>query len=553
MNAALQKRGLLNSRVLMKVAITTLAALVVLTMLSRQARAEIDWPSCLERVAPSVVLIEGKINEEETSYGSGALIKSDGYILTACHVIKDAVSINVYVPESRDGEASYVRYEASIVASSTDTDIALLKIAATGLPSLLLGDSDDLRLEEEIRLLGYPQQAAGIGLIIGRGVFLGTRMEAEDVELIQIDVSPFDHGHSGGPVINAAGEIVGVAVKTWTGSEEGAETNKLAVSINTAKRLIPGSVLGSTASPTGVQLPSHAPLTWEIYGFSNKYLFAIPGDPTVGYPTPMPIRLPVEWGGMVVVGPDGLLYCTDAGKRRIVCFDPHTQESSIIFERKSLYPADLTFDLDGNLIFSTYARDGDNDGDSMGIWMIPGALPGTPAEKIIDGSKIRSCGVLVSGCRFGPPHISVLTAGPYRGDLLVSGRGDTAIARAVGPDYGTILPFIQQPVSSYPSGEKAIPTALSDFHAVTSTGIVLATDFINGRILRFDAEGRYTDVFCVLSRANCLTADSAGNVYASGSVWGSMDRQSIAGFSPDGTLLFQIPIGDVVGVVIVED
>lgn len=553
MSAALRTGNALTSRVLMKVATTTLIALVALTMLPRPARAEIDWQSCLERVAPAVVLIEGKLNEEENSYGSGAIIKSDGYVLTACHVITDAVSINVYVPESRNGESSYIRYEASVVASSTDTDIALLRITATGLPSLPMGDSDDLRLEEEIRLLGYPQQEAGVGLIIGRGVFLGTRIDSGGAELIQIDVSPFDHGHSGGPVINAAGEIVGVAVKTWRGSEADADTHKLAVSINTAKRLIPGSVLGSTASPAGAQAPSRTPLTWEIYGFSSDYLFAIPGDPAVGYPTPMPIRLPVEWGGMVIVGPDGLLYCTDVGKCRIVRFNPHTLESNIILDRQALYPADLAFDLDGNLIFSTYARDGGNSGDSMGIWRIQGALPGTPAQKIIAGSKIRECGVLESGCRFGPPQISILTAGPYRGDLLVSGREGVAIARAVGPDYITILPFIQQPVSSYPSGEKGIPTVVADFHALPSTGIVLATDFINGRILEFDAEGRYTDVFCTLSRANRLTSDYAGNVYASGSVWGSRDRQSIAGFSPDGTLLFQIPINNVVGVVIVEE
>lgn len=519
--------------------------------------AETDWPAVLEAAAPAVVIVEAEL-DEGFAQGSGAIISSNGYVLTAQHVIEDAKGIKVYVPEG-DGVRAY---EASVVESSEDADIAVLKISGSELPCLPIGDSDHLSLEEEIRLLGYPRQGdVGVGLIIGRGVYLGSRepLDLEGIKLLQIDISPFDHGHSGGPVINSAGEIVGVAVmfqRFWPeGQEAFAVTHKLAVTINTAKQFIP-SVVFSPGS-TSVSLPGFsrgtAPSTWEIFGFSHKHLFIIPGNPAVGYPIPMPRPLPVEWAGGVIVGPDGLFYCTDVDSGEIVSFDPDTRTPTVIFESGNLHPVDLAFDHEGNLIFSTYAKDGANAGDSQGIWRIPGAVPGASAEEIISGSDIRECGVVKSGCRFGPPHVTALTVGAHRGDLLVSGIGSVAIVRAIGPNYTTLVPFIQATGETYSSNEPGVPDILSDFHQIPATGVIVATDFISGRILQFDPEGRYIGVLCNLYRANRVTSDYAGNIYASASVWGGRDLQCIVGVNPEGERLFELPINDVMGVVIHEE
>jgi len=530
------------------------ASAVFLGAFSLLTSAQTDWSTCLDQCSAAVVLIEAPVDEEMYSYGSGALISPDGYVLTAQHVIEDALSINVYVPGTGANSGSFAKYEATVVESSADADVAVLKIDARELPALALGDSDTLQLEQEIRLLGYPQQAAGVGLIIGRGVFLGTRtaLDVEDVKLIQIDVSPFDHGHSGGPVISAAGEIVGVAVHTWTGLEEGAETHKLAVSINSAKRFIPSSIGGlGTALPSG-PVRGPAPTTWEIFGFSTEHLYIIPGDPAVGYPTPMPRRLPVEWAGDLIVGPDGQFYCSDVADQKIVRLDPHTRKSTLIFESGSLYPADLAFDEAGNLLFSTYDRNAANSGDSMGIWKIPGAEPGAEAERLIEGSLIKPCGVSQSGCTMGPPHVCAIVAGPYRGDLLVSGRGSVPIARAIGPDFQRLVPFIQDPGFLFPTDADPLPSIFSDVQQIPATGNVMVADFIWNRILEFDWEGNFIRVLTDVYRANRLTWDYAGNVYVSGSAWGRRNLQHIAGFSPDGTRLFELPMADVMGAVILE-
>jgi len=209
-----------------------------------------DWSVLIEAAKPAVTWIVVETSDG-TSVGSGAIISPDGYILTAAHVIEDATRIKVLVEETRE-------YVASLVSADSQADVALLKITASDLTWLALGDSDNLALDQEIRLLGYPVQDIGFGLSIGRGFFLGRRQTAP-VELLQLDVSPFDHGDSGGPILNAQGEIMGVAVGAYVVAERIfadledspalIREHKLAVAVNSAKRIIPSHVLPTGPSP----------------------------------------------------------------------------------------------------------------------------------------------------------------------------------------------------------------------------------------------------------------------------------------------------------------
>jgi len=209
-----------------------------------------DWSTLLMPAKPTVVWIRCDV-KGGTSAGSGAIISPDGYILTAAHVIEGATRITVLAEETRE-------YGASVVLQDAKADVALLKIAATDLVRLALGDSDALALDQEIRLLGYPQQQAGFGLIIARGLFLGRRKTAH-VEVHQLQVDPFDHGHSGWPILNAQGQIVGVAVGAYVIAEKLfpelkdsaaiVREHKLAVAVNSARKLIPTYVLPTMPSP----------------------------------------------------------------------------------------------------------------------------------------------------------------------------------------------------------------------------------------------------------------------------------------------------------------
>jgi WD40 repeat protein/S1-C subfamily serine protease len=216
-----------------------------------------DWPDLLEQARRAVVYIEVTVPGGAAS-GSGALISPDGYILTAAHVVEYATRIAVVVEESDE-------YLAAVVAFDREADIAVLKIQASGLTWLALGDSGALLLEEEVRLLGYPRPGIGFGLVIGTGQFLGAR-QLGDTTLLQIDVSPFDHGHSGGPIIAANGDLVGVAVGAAIFAEQifpDLKTDspylvteyRLAVSASTAKQFIPSYALPTGPSPVQPRPP----------------------------------------------------------------------------------------------------------------------------------------------------------------------------------------------------------------------------------------------------------------------------------------------------------
>jgi WD40 repeat protein len=194
-----------------------------------------DWASLIQAAKPAVVWILAE-TPKGTSAGSGAIISPDGYILTAAHVIEGASRIKVVVEETRE-------YWASVVNADYKADVAILKIPASGLTWFALGDSDKVAIEEQIRVLGYPLPGAGVGLIAVAGVIQGTRVLA-GVKLLQHNASTAS-GHSGGPVINAQGEIIGIHSARLTDQPE----YRLAVAVNEAKRLIPWGVLPSGPSP----------------------------------------------------------------------------------------------------------------------------------------------------------------------------------------------------------------------------------------------------------------------------------------------------------------
>ena len=144
------------------------------------------------------------------SLGSGFIISEDGYILTNHHVIKDAEKVIVRLNDRRE-------LEAVIVGSDKRSDIALLKIAATGLPTVKIGESAKLESGEWVLAIGSPfgfdhSVTAGIVSATGRAL----RSETY-VPFIQTDVA-INPGNSGGPLFNLEGEVVGINSQIYTRS-----------------------------------------------------------------------------------------------------------------------------------------------------------------------------------------------------------------------------------------------------------------------------------------------------------------------------------------------
>ncbi|MCR6702835.1 MAG: DegQ family serine endoprotease [Dokdonella sp.] len=137
------------------------------------------------------------------SLGSGFIISADGYVLTNNHVVEGADEVRVRLSDRRD-------LEAKIVGTDPQTDIALLKVEASALPSVTLGDSSKLRPGQWVVAIGSPfgldhSVTAGIVSAIGRNTGGGQQY----VPFIQTDV-PINRGNSGGPLFNLDGQVVGI-------------------------------------------------------------------------------------------------------------------------------------------------------------------------------------------------------------------------------------------------------------------------------------------------------------------------------------------------------
>ncbi|WP_079716542.1 Do family serine endopeptidase [Parapedobacter luteus] len=185
--------------------------------------------------------------------GSGVIISEDGYIVTNNHVVEDANKIEVQLTDKRV-------VEAKIIGRDPNTDLALIKINEKGLPFVRFGDSDDVRIGEWVLAVGYPlglesTVTAGIVSATGRSTGIIARElqqrqyqqrgypQSDDEPMLNTAVESFiqtdaviNKGNSGGPLVNANGELIGINsnIMTPTGTYAG---YGFAVPVNLVKKI----------------------------------------------------------------------------------------------------------------------------------------------------------------------------------------------------------------------------------------------------------------------------------------------------------------------------
>jgi serine protease Do len=142
--------------------------------------------------------------------GSGFIVSNDGYILTNEHVVKDADEVVVKLIDKRT-------FTAKVVGTDPRTDVAVIKITASDLPAVKLGDPTKLRVGEAVAAIGSPfgfENSVTAGIVSAKG-----RMLPSDgyVSYIQTDV-PINPGNSGGPLFNMKGEVVGMNSQIYSRS-----------------------------------------------------------------------------------------------------------------------------------------------------------------------------------------------------------------------------------------------------------------------------------------------------------------------------------------------
>jgi Do/DeqQ family serine protease len=152
-------------------------------------------------------------------YGSGVIISSDGYIVTNNHVIDGADTIQVTLNDKR-------QFDAVLVGTDPATDIALLKVEGTDLPTISFGASDDLKIGEWVLAVGNPfmlNSTVTAGIVSAKARTLGMQSGKLGIEsFIQTDAA-VNPGNSGGALVNTAGQLVGIntAIYSQTGNYAG--------------------------------------------------------------------------------------------------------------------------------------------------------------------------------------------------------------------------------------------------------------------------------------------------------------------------------------------
>jgi serine protease Do len=186
--------------------------------------------------------------------GSGFIISPDGYVLTNAHVVAESDDVTVRLADSRE-------FKGKIVGVDARTDVALLKVNATGLPTVKLGNSEQLKVGEWVAAIGSPfgfVNTITAGIVSAKGRSLP---DESFVPFIQTDVA-VNPGNSGGPLLNLKGEVVGInsAIYSRTGGYMGVSfAIPIEVAIDVSKQLqATGKV---TRGRLGVQIQ---PLTAEL-------------------------------------------------------------------------------------------------------------------------------------------------------------------------------------------------------------------------------------------------------------------------------------------------
>lgn len=219
-----------------------------------RGRHSVAARACSYAAALIVVLSGGMaVAQTYSTSGTGFIVEASGYILTSYHIVEGATGpIQVTLNDGTVHEARLVDY--SPTTNEGGYDAALLKIDASGLPTIPVADSDQVELFDQVIVLGYPLSFdLGVSLNVTGGNVTAFRKVEDSPELLQIDAA-VNPGNSGGPALDGMGRAIGIVTSKLVG--EAVEGVSFLIPINNAAQLLSKHVPGWGLSATGKTLTS---------------------------------------------------------------------------------------------------------------------------------------------------------------------------------------------------------------------------------------------------------------------------------------------------------
>lgn len=340
--------------------------------------------------------------------GSGFIVTEDGYILTNNHVVGNADKINVTLADGR-------KFNAEVIGTDPETDIAVIKIDAAGLPIVVLGNSDEIQQGDWVLALGSPfglQQTLTAGIVSATGREL---RESQYNHYIQTDAS-INPGNSGGPLVDMEGEVVGIntAIFTGGGLSQGNIGIGFAIASNTARDVFNELVKGGRISRgyLGVFVTDLDEAKAHAVGLEPKagvFVAEVPEDGPAGSAGLRPKDVITTFNGKPVKAAREL---TDT-----VAATPAGQSANIEFIRKG-HPESVTVQLverPKNVAANVPPSDNDDSGAQQGRLGIQGK---TITPEIVEQMKLKlrvPNGVFVAAVQ---PGLPAADAGILHGDVI---------------------------------------------------------------------------------------------------------------------------------------
>jgi serine protease Do len=218
---------------------------------------------------------------KERSLGSGVLVDAKGYIVTNRHVIEKADRIRVRLQDDPPG----VQHDAKVVGSDQETDLAVIKIeGVNGLPTAKIGNSDSMQVGDWVLAIGSPfglqaTVTAGIVSAKGRNIVPGRQFQS----FVQTDAA-INPGNSGGPLVNMAGEVIGIntAILTETNAYAGVGFAMPSNTVVSVYNQIIGPEHKVTRGSIGVEFAAQpVPAIARVYGVQSGVTISnvVPGSP----------------------------------------------------------------------------------------------------------------------------------------------------------------------------------------------------------------------------------------------------------------------------------
>jgi serine protease Do len=367
----------------------------------------------------------------EQSLGSGVIVSSDGYILTNSHLVDGAGHVKVSLSDHRE-------FEARVVGRDPETDIAVLKVPASGLPFIPLGDSSKVQAGDFVLAIGNPfglSQTVTMGIVsaVGRG-----DLGIEDYEdFIQTDAA-INPGNSGGALVNADGELIGINTALVAGGDSsGNQGIGFSIPVNLARGVLTQIV------KTGRVVRARLGVTAQSVSAEMAKAFGLTGDPRGALIGDIEANGPAQHAGLKV----GDIVLSVNGS-------PVRDSSSL-----SLRIAEMAPRTDVLLVVL-------RNGTEKRIPVTLGEEPAAPAEKpaaalaSADRAAILD-GIDVSELTADLENHLHLTSGT-RG-VVVTSLNSTSLAAAAGLQEGDVIEQVnRKPVESVPAYRDAARLAGGD-------------------------------------------------------------------------------------------